>query len=102
MSTKIPLTYHVEYEVGIAADSLTPARIREISAQQSIFFCHCLFYLLRQSAISAPHDPLFKPAVFLHVLEDISLLGKATTPTFYDLVNPFFPLTQPATEQAKR
>jgi hypothetical protein len=102
MSTKIPLTYHVEYEVGIAADSLTPARIREISAQQFIFFCQCLFYLLRQSAISAPHDPLFKPAVFLHVLEDISLLGEAVSHTAYDHVEHLFRLTQPATEQAKR
>ena len=102
MSTKIPLTYRIEYEVGIAADSLTPARIQEISAEQSIFFCHCLFYLLRQTAISAPHDPLFNLAVFLHTLEEITLMGEALCHTAYDHVELLARLEQQATKQAKR
>jgi hypothetical protein len=79
MSTKILLTYNVEYEVGLDADSFTPAKIEEISAQQSVFLCQWLFYLLRQATIGASSDPLFKPQVFLPAVEAVSLVGEAVS-----------------------
>jgi hypothetical protein len=82
MSTIIPLVYTVEYEIGLAAGNLTPARIEEISAQQSIFLCQWLFYLLRQSAaVGASSDPLFKLQVFLSAVESVSLVGEAVSRT---------------------
>jgi len=54
MSTTIPLTFRVDYEIGFDAKDLTPIQVQEISAQQSIFYCRCLFYFLRQAAISEP------------------------------------------------
>lgn len=83
MSTTIPLTYRVDYEVGREAEELTPVQVQEISAQQSIFYCRCLFYLLRQAAISEPHDPLFKPLVFLHTLEQITTICEALSDAAY-------------------
>ena len=83
MSTTIPLTYRVDYEIGRDADDLTPIQVQEISAQQSIFYCRCLFYLLRQAAISEPHDPLFKPPLFLHTLEQVTTIGEALSDAAY-------------------
>jgi len=77
MSTTIPLTYRVDYEIGRDAKDLTPIQVQEISAQQSIFYCRCFFYLLRQAAISELHDPLFNYKMFLHVLEEITTIGVA-------------------------
>ena len=76
MSTTIPLTYRVDYEIGLDAKNLTPIQVEEISAQRSIFYCRCLFYLLRQASISEPHDPLFNCKMFLHALE-ITTIGVA-------------------------
>jgi hypothetical protein len=76
MSTTIPLTYRVDHEIGLDAKDLTLIQVQEISAQQSIFSCRCLFYLLRQAAISEPHDPLFNPLLFLHALEQITVIGE--------------------------
>ena len=81
MSMIIPLACTVEYEVGLDAESLTPARVEEISAQQSIFLCQWLFYLLRQAAAGASSDPLFKPQVFLPAIEAVSLVGEAMSRT---------------------
>jgi hypothetical protein len=86
MSTTIPLTYRVDYETGLAAENLTPVRIQEISAQQAIFYCRCLFYLLRQAALSEPHDPLFNPMMFLHTLEQITMIGEALSNAAYNHV----------------
>jgi len=83
MSTIIPLTYRVDYEIGLDAKELTPIQVQEISAQQSIFSCRCLFYLLRQAAISEPHDPLFKPLRFLHTLEQVTTIGEALSDAAY-------------------
>ena len=83
MSTTIPLTYRVDYEIGRDAKDLTPIQVEEISAQQSIFYCRCLFYLIRQAAISEPHDPLFNPLLFLHALEQITTLGEALSNAAY-------------------
>jgi hypothetical protein len=83
MSTTIPLTYRVDYEIGLDAKDLTPIQIQEISAQQSIFYCRCLFYLLRQAAISEPHDPLFNPLLFLHTLEQVTTIGQAISDAAY-------------------
>ena len=77
MSTTIPLNYRVDDEIGLDAKDLTPIQVQEISAQQSIFSCRCLFYLIRQAAISEPHDPLFNPLLFLHALEQITTIGEA-------------------------
>jgi hypothetical protein len=76
MSMTIPLAYRVDYEIGLDAKDLTPIQVQEISAQQSIFYCRCLFYLIRQAAISEPHDPLFNYNMFLHALEEITMLGE--------------------------
>jgi hypothetical protein len=86
MSTTIPLTCRVDYEIGLDAKDLTPVQIQEISAQQSIFSCRCLFYLLRQAAISEPHDPLFNPLLFLHALEQITMIGEALCDAAYNHV----------------
>ena len=86
MSMTIPLTYRVDYEIGLDAKDLTPIQVQEISAKQSIFYCRCLFYLLRQAAISEPHDPLFNYRMFLHVLEEITTIGIALTDAAYDHV----------------
>ena len=86
MSTTIQLNYRVDYEIGLHADNLTPVRIQEISAQQSIFYCRCLFYLLRQAAISEPHDPLFNHMRFLHSLEEIATIGAALSDAAYNHV----------------
>jgi hypothetical protein len=86
MSTTIPLTYRVDYEIGLDAKDLTPIQIQEISAQQSIFSCQCLFYLLRQAAISEPHHPLFNHMLFLHALEQITMIGEALSNAAYDHV----------------
>ncbi len=77
MSTTIPLAFQVDYKIGLDEKSLTPAKLAEISAQQSIFYCRCLFYLLRQAAISEPHDPLFNHNLFLQALEEITTIGAA-------------------------
>jgi hypothetical protein len=71
MNTKILLTYNVEYEVGLDVDSLTPARVEEISARQSLFRCRWLFYLLRQIAVGASSEPLFKPQALLPAIEAV-------------------------------
>ena len=81
MSTTIPLNYRVDYEIGLDAKDLTPIQVQEISAQQAIFSCRCLFYLLRQAATSEPHDPLFNPLLFLHALEQITMIGEALSNT---------------------
>jgi hypothetical protein len=86
MSTTIPLTYRVDYEIGLDAKDLTPIQVQEISAQQSIFSCSCLFYLLRQAAISEPHDPLFNPLLFLHALDQITMIGEALCNAAWDHV----------------
>jgi len=86
MSTTIPLTYRVDYEIGLKCKELTPVSIEEISAQQSIFYCRCLFYLIRQAAISEPHDPLFNHLMFLHVLEQITTIGEALSDAAYNHV----------------
>lgn len=99
---KIVLTYHVESEVGVANDSLTPARIEEVSAEQSIFLCRALFYLLRQVTIGADHNPLFKSAEFLHALEAISQLGEAISNTAYDHVEQLSRLERQAVSPVKR
>ena len=83
MSTTIPLTFHVDQEVGREAEDLTPIQGEEILAQQSIFYCRCLFYLLRQAAISEQHDPRFNHLMFLHVLEDITTMGAALSDAAY-------------------
>ena len=83
MSTTIPLVFQVDYKIGLDADSLSPAKLAEISAQQSIFYCRCLFYLLRQAAISEPHDPLFNHMTFLHALEEIGSIGAALSDAAY-------------------
>ena len=83
MSTIIPLTFRVDHEVGRGAKELTPVQVEEISAQQSIFYCRCLFYLLRQAAISEPHDPRFNHLMFLHVLEEITTMGAALSDAAY-------------------
>src|SRR2546429_10001419 len=94
MSTTIPLTYRVDYEIGLDAEDLTPIQVQEISAQQSIFFCHCLFYLLRQAAISEPHDPLFNPLMYLHALEEITMIGEALSDAAYEQVEQLARLSQ--------
>ncbi|HYG12120.1 MAG TPA: hypothetical protein VD835_19390 [Pyrinomonadaceae bacterium] len=102
MSTKIQLTYNVEYEVGLEAESLTPARIEEISAQQSIFLCRWLFYLLRQAAVGASSDPLFKPQVFLPAIEAVSLVGEAISREASEHVERLSRLEQQASARGKR
>ncbi|HEY0098063.1 MAG TPA: hypothetical protein VGB76_03815, partial [Pyrinomonadaceae bacterium] len=102
MSGKILLTYNVEYEVGLDADSLTPARIEEISAQQSIFLCRWLFYLIRQAAVGASSDPFFKPQVFLPAIEAVSLLGEAISHTVNEHVERLSHLQQQAAKRAKK
>src|SRR5436853_7610980 len=94
MSKTIPLTYRIDYEIGLDAEDLTPIQVQEISAEKSIFFCHCLFYLLRQAAISEPHDPLFNPLMFLHALEEITLLGEALGDAAYEQVEELSRLSQ--------
>jgi len=86
MSTTIPLTYQVDYEIGRDAKELTPIQVQEILAQQSIFYCRCLFYLLRQAAISEPHDPRFNHLMFLHVIEEITTMGEALSNAAYNHV----------------
>jgi hypothetical protein len=83
MSTTIPLDFRVEHETGLDAKDLTPIQVQEISAQQAIFSCRCLFYLIRQAAISEPHDPLFNPLLFLHALEQITTIGEALSNAAY-------------------
>ena len=101
MSTKILLTYNVEYEIGLDADSLTPARIEEISAQQSVFLCRWLFYLLRQAAIGASSDPLFTPQVFLPAIEAVSLVGEAISRAVSEHVERL-PYLQQGTRRVKK
>ncbi len=86
MSTKIPLTYRVDYEIGLDAKDLTPIQVQEISAQQAISSCGCLFYLFRQAAISEPHHPIFNHSVFLHALEQITMIGEALCNAAYEHV----------------
>jgi hypothetical protein len=86
MSTTIPLTYRVDHKIGLDAKDVTPVQIQEISAQQAIFSCDCLFYLLRQAAISEPHHPLFNHLMFLHALEQITEIGQALCKAAYDHV----------------
>src|SRR5260370_12231842 len=102
MSTTIPLTYRVDYEIGLDAKDLTQIQIQEISAQQSIFYCRCLFYLLRQAAISEPHDPLFNPLMFLHALEEVTLIGEALTDSAYNYVEHLSELKQKTSRRNKR
>ena len=83
MSTTIPLTFRVDHEVGREAKDLTPIQVEEILAQQSIFCCRCLFYLLRQAAVSEPHDPRFNHLMFLHMLEEITTMGAALSDAAY-------------------
>jgi len=99
MSTTIPLTYRVDYEIGLKRKALTPVSIEEISAQQSIVYCRCLFYLIRQATISEPHDPLFNPSLFLHMLDQITTLGEALSNAAYDHVDR---LAMKANEQTER
>lgn len=101
MSTTIPLTYRVDHKIGLAAKDLTPVQIQEISAQQAIFSCGCLFYLLRQAARSEPHDPLFNPLLFLHALEQITELGAALSNAAYDHVETLASL-KTSNQRAKR
>jgi hypothetical protein len=101
MSTTIPLACIVEYEVGLDAESLTPARIEEISAQQSIFLCQWLFYLLRQAAAGASSDPLFKPQVFLPAIEAVSLVGEAVSRAANEHVERLAHLQQAAKRASK-
>lgn len=101
MSATLPLVCTVEYEVGLDADSLTPARIEELSAQQSIFLCQWLFYLLRQTAMGASSDPLFKPQVFLSAIEAVSLLGEAMSHTANEHVERLSRLKQSAKQTKK-
>jgi len=93
MSTTIALTFRVDHELGREAEALTPIQVEEISAQQSIFYCRCLFYLLRQAAISEPHDPLFNPLLFLPVLEEITTIGVALSDAAYQHVENLARLT---------
>ncbi len=86
MSTTIPLNYRVDYKIGLDAKDLTPVQIQEISAQQAIVSCQCLFYLFKQAAISEPHDPLFNPMLFLHALEQITMIGEALCNAAYEHV----------------
>jgi hypothetical protein len=86
MSTTIPLTFRVDHKIGLDAKDFTPVQIEELSAQQAITSCGCLFYLLRQAAISEPHDPLFNPLLFLHALEQITEIGEALSNAAYDHV----------------
>src|SRR5260370_35996249 len=102
MSTTIPLTYRVDYEIGLDAKDLTPIQIQEISAQQSIFYCRCLFYLLRQAAISEPHDPLFDYSMFLHALDQITMIGEALTDAAYNHVEHLADLKQKTARRNKR
>ncbi|HEY1403137.1 MAG TPA: hypothetical protein VGB05_03355 [Pyrinomonadaceae bacterium] len=99
---KILLTYNVECEIGLDADSLTPAKIEEISAQQSIFLCGWLFYLLRQSVAGASSDPLFKPEQFLPAIEAVSLVGEAISRAANEHVEHLSRLEQQATKRGKR
>jgi hypothetical protein len=101
MSTTIPLTYRVDHETGLDAKELTPVQIQEISAQEAIFSCRCLFYLLRQAAISEPHDPLFNPLVFLHALEQITTIGAALSDAAYNHVETLASL-KTSNQQAKK
>ena len=100
MSTTIPLTYRVDYEIGLKRKELTPVSIEEISAQQSIFYCRWLFYLLRQAAISEPHDPLFNPLMFLQALEAITMIGEALSDAAYNHVERLASL-KPNNDQAE-
>lgn len=102
MGTIIPLTCTVEYEVGLDADSLTPVRLEEISAQQSIFLCQWLFYLLRQAAVGASSDPLFKPQVFLPAIEAVSLVGEAISRTASQHVERLSQLQQDSKRRSRR
>jgi hypothetical protein len=86
MSTTISLTFRVDHETGGEAKDLTPIQVEEISAQQSIFYCRCLFYLVRQAASSEPHDPRFNHLMFLHVLEEITTFGVALSDAAYQHV----------------
>jgi hypothetical protein len=95
MSTTIPLTYRVDYEIGRDADGLTPIQVQKISAQQSISYCRSLFYLLRQAAVSEPHDPLFKPPLFLHTLEQITTIGEALSDAAYHHIENLASLKRP-------
>lgn len=104
MSTTIPLNYRVDYEIGLDAKNLTPIQVQEISAQQSIFYCRCLFYLLRQAAISESHDPLFNHKMFLHALEEITTIGLALSDAAYKSVGDLADLkeTPPQTRRGDR
>ena len=102
MSTTIPLTYRVDYEIGLDATELTPVQIEEISAQQSIFYCRCLFYLLRQAAISEPHDPRFNHLMFLHALEEITTIGEALSDAAYSHVESLASLKANKRQKKKR
>ena len=102
MSTIIPLVCTVEYEIGLDADNLTSDRIEEISAQQSIFLCQWLFYLLRQAAVGASSDPLFKPQVFLSAVEAVSLVGEAISRTASEHVERLSHSQQQSNKRAKK
>lgn len=102
MSTTIPLTYRVDYEIGLDAKELTPAQIEEISAQQSILYCRCLFYLIRQGVISEPHDPLFNYSMFLHALDQITMLGEALSDAAYNHIERLASLKANKREEKKR
>jgi hypothetical protein len=83
MATTIPLTFRIDHETGREAEELTPIQVEEILAQQSIFYGRCLFYLIRQAAVSEPHDPRFNHLMFLHVLEEITTMGVALSDGAY-------------------
>lgn len=95
MSTTIPLNYRVDYEIGLDAEKLTPIQVEEISAQQSISYCRCLFYLTRQAALSEPHDPLFNPLIFLETLEQLAMVGEALCNSAYHHVETLASLKSP-------
>lgn len=102
MSTTIPLTYQVDYKIGLNAKELTPVQIEEISAQQSIFYCRCLFYLIKQAVISEPHDPLFSYRMFLHALDQITMLGEALSDAAHNHVESLASLKANKHQKKKR
>jgi hypothetical protein len=67
-----------------------------------IFCCRCLFYLLRQAAISEPHDPLFNHMMFLHALEEVTTLGTALSDAAYNHVEQLANLKQGANEPTRQ
>jgi hypothetical protein len=76
--------------------------MEEISAQQSIYICQRLFYLFRRAAVGASSDPLFKPQVFLPMIEAVSLVGEAVSRAASEHVEHLSRLEQQAGKRGKR